>query len=289
MTDVSKVSVIIPMYNHRRFIERAIISVVLQTYRPIELIVIDDGSTDGTAQEARLILNKLMPSAILIERQNRGAAQTINEAIGIARGEYINILNSDDEFVPHRLEECISAAKRYNRDMIYGSVEFVDEDGMLAAEDQYLRDLNDAQTKASTYPTLGFALMRNQLAISTGNFFFSRKLYDKVGPFRSYKYVHDWDFILRSVFYTEPLALNSVLYKYRLHGNNSFRDLAHIAGYETSEVMRNFLWSMVSRMPENGRAPCPHYWPGVFQILLERWNYQTYMPPSMRRHDGLRM
>ena len=125
--------------------------------------------------------------------------------------------------------------------------------------------------------------MRNQLAISTGNFFFSMALARRVGPFQSYRYVHDWDYILRCLFFVEPYALEEQLYNYRFHGENSFKSLAHIAGYETSEVMRNFLWSMTSRLPENGRAPCPFFWPELFEYYVQHWNYHVYLPPRFRK------
>ncbi|WP_407530192.1 glycosyltransferase family 2 protein [Methylobacterium oryzisoli] len=281
------VSVIVPMYNHEQFIELALASIINQDYRPLQVIAIDDGSSDATGRLARDFLQTRMPSAVVIERENRGAAQTINEAIRLSTGDYINILNSDDEFVPGRISECVSFVQRSGREMVFGEVEFIDPQGDPAELDDYLNSLKAAQDESNVYPTLGFALMRNQLGISTGNFFFSRQLYDRVGPFRSYKYVHDWDFLLRSIFYVEPTFLRQTMYRYRLHGTNSFKDLGHVAGYETSEVMRNFLWSMVSRLPDNHRAPSPHYWPGVFQAILAGWNYQTYLPPRLRRPDGL--
>lgn len=282
------VSVIVPMYNHRRFIERALLSVVKQDYRPLQVVAIDDGSTDDTGIIARDFLEENMQSAIVIIRNNRGAAETINEAIQMSSGDYINILNSDDEFTLDRISHCVSAAQRLGKSMVFGDVEFINDLNQVAEPDEYIDALKQVRQEVSSYPTLGFALMRNQLAISTGNFFFSRRLWEKIGPFRSYKYVHDWDFLLRSLYYEEPVFLSNVLYKYRLHGKNSFKELGHISAYETTEVMRNFVWSMVSKLPENGRAPSPHYWPGVFEVLLERWGYHAYLPPRLRRHDGLR-
>ena len=91
------------------------------------------------------------------------------------------------------------------------------------------------------YPTNGYALLKNQIAIMTGNFAFSRKLYEKLSGFRHYRYVHDWDFILRALFYTEPCYLREPLYSYRIHGDNTFKSLAGVEAYETGDVMRNFM------------------------------------------------
>ncbi len=277
------VSILVPMYNHHQYIERALESIVEQTYRPIELIAIDDGSKDDTPEIARRFLERRMPSAILLQRENRGAAQTINQALTLARGDFVNILNSDDFFATNRLSRCVDVALRTGKQFIYTGVRFVGDRDETAVEDDYIRNLRKVEKDARTLPTLGFALMRNQLAVSTGNFFFSMSLARRVGPFQSYRYVHDWDYILRCLFFEEPYFLEEQLYNYRFHGENSFKSLAHIAGYETSEVMRNFLWSMTSRLPENAKAPCPFFWPEVFEHYMRSWNYHVYLPPRFRK------
>jgi glycosyltransferase involved in cell wall biosynthesis len=278
------VSVLVPMYNHENYIERALGSIVEQSYRPIEIIAIDDGSKDRTSEIAQRFLHKNMPSAIVLQRPNRGAAQTINQALSLASGYYINILNSDDFFSPNRIARCVDAAQRTKKDFIFSGVRFVDDQGRTAEDDDYIRGLKNTEKELLALPTLGFRLMRHQMAISTGNFFFSSELARRIGPFQSYRYVHDWDFILRSLFFVEPYFVEEKLYNYRFHGENSFKSLAHIAEYETSEVMRNFLCRMLSRIPENGRAPCPHFWPQLFKHYVKVWNYQVYLPP--RFHKG---
>jgi glycosyltransferase involved in cell wall biosynthesis len=276
------ISVVVPAYNHSIYIVEALRSVVEQDYRPLECIVIDDGSSDDTAQKAAEYLEGALPTGVVISRPNRGAANTINQAIGLSRGDYVTILNSDDFYGPGRLAACVSFAERAGRQFVYTGVEYVDRTGDVAQPDDYIRSLRAAETAASDYPAIGFAFMRNQLAISTGNFFFSRALWDKVGPFRNYRYVHDWDFLLRSMYWEEPAKLDQTSYFYRLHDENSFKTLADVAAYETTEVMRNFLWGVLSARPLNVRCPCPAYWPEVFWSFVKRWNYQVYLPPAYR-------
>lgn len=103
-----------------------------------------------------------------------------------------------------------------------------------------------------------------------------------VGPFQSYRYVHDWDFLLRALFFVEPYFIDDRLYAYRLHGRNSFKALAGVAGYETGEVMRNALWALTSRIPRNPVAPCPWYWPRVFEEHIASIHYTRYLPPRFR-------
>jgi glycosyltransferase involved in cell wall biosynthesis len=101
-----RVSVVIPLYNHQNYIEKAINSALEQTARPVEVIVIDDGSYDQSAAIARSM--SLKDSRIRFwSRANRGAHETINEGIRNSVGEFVAILDSDDIYHPQRLEILI--------------------------------------------------------------------------------------------------------------------------------------------------------------------------------------
>ncbi len=97
------ISVVLPVYNTERFISAAIRSILDQSFRDFELIVIDDGSTDGTLgilKEFQYLDSRI----ILISRENRGIAQTLNEGIRMASGSWIAIMNADDIALPNRFE-----------------------------------------------------------------------------------------------------------------------------------------------------------------------------------------
>ena len=95
------VSVIIPSYNHARYIERAIDSVLAQTYTPIELIVVDDGSRDGSPERIAALAQKHGFRAVL-NPQNRGQSYVVNQALNLARGEFVCFLPSDDWYLPDK-------------------------------------------------------------------------------------------------------------------------------------------------------------------------------------------
>lgn len=99
------VTVIIPSYNHERYISQSIESVVSQSYKNLEIIVIDDGSKD----ESLKIINGLADKYgfIVIARENRGLAKTLNEGVGLANGKYISFLASDDYYLPRRIENAV--------------------------------------------------------------------------------------------------------------------------------------------------------------------------------------
>jgi glycosyltransferase involved in cell wall biosynthesis len=95
------VSVIIPAYNQGHYLGEAIQSVLSQTYQDFEVLVIDDGSTDNTAEIARSFSD---PRIQYIYQDNRGLSGARNTGIRHARGEYLTYLDSDDQFLPEKLE-----------------------------------------------------------------------------------------------------------------------------------------------------------------------------------------
>ena len=102
MTDIhSSISVIIPVYNRSTLINRAIKSVMEQTITPDEIIVIDDGSTDGTGN----IVKNRYPDVILLKQKNRGVSCARNNGINNAKGTWLALLDSDDEWLPEKLEK----------------------------------------------------------------------------------------------------------------------------------------------------------------------------------------
>jgi len=96
-----KISVIIPTFNRRYVLHRAIESVVNQTRPPIEIIVVDDGSTDGT----RDWLVNTFPLVKYIYQDNKGVSSARNRGIEVSKGSWVSFLDSDDEWMPTKLEE----------------------------------------------------------------------------------------------------------------------------------------------------------------------------------------
>ena len=96
-----KISVIIPTFNRSKTIFRAIDSILKQTYKPYEIIVVDDGSTDGTKN---LVINKY-PSIKYFYQSNNGVSKARNKGLHESKGEWIAFLDSDDEWLPKKLQE----------------------------------------------------------------------------------------------------------------------------------------------------------------------------------------
>jgi glycosyltransferase involved in cell wall biosynthesis len=266
------VSVVVPAFTHERYVEAALQSVYEQTYEPIELIVVDDQSLDRTAAVIEEFCNRAAVAdrfrrTVLIKNEtNVGAHASINRGLHESRGDYINILNSDDLFSPNRVVRLLDACERNGADFAFSRVELLVEDPAEASDEAPF--LYRVQDSIHLFPTVGYALLRNQCALSTGNFFFSRRVHERIGDFCALKYCHDWDFILRAVLITEPVFVAEPLYVYRLHASNSFRQLQALAEQETARVLGNYFLLCRTRPVANPLAPSPAWGP-FFDSFVE--------------------
>ena len=121
-TQPPKVSVIIPCFNHGEFLPEAIASVLSANRPDVEMIVVDDGSTD---ERTRTEMNKLASNGIhVIRQENKGLAAARNAAIAAARGEYIFPLDADDHMRPECLDREIPLLSNPNVGVVYSDGEF---------------------------------------------------------------------------------------------------------------------------------------------------------------------
>jgi len=126
-----KVSVIIPTYNRRDYVQEAVRSVLAQTYQDFELIVVDDGSTDGTGEA----LEQFGPRIRYVYQQNQGETAATNRGIRMAVGQFVAILHSDDLWVPYKLERQVAYLDAHpDVALVCSSVLTIDPDGQLLGE-----------------------------------------------------------------------------------------------------------------------------------------------------------
>jgi glycosyltransferase involved in cell wall biosynthesis len=129
-------SVIIPLYNKAAYIERAIQSVLSQTFQEFELIVVDDGSTDDPFVQLSVISHQLSVNAPeihkkirVIQQQNQGVSMARNNGVKLAKYEYIAFLDADDSWEPTYLEEMNGLIAAYPEAGIYGSSYYIVKNG----------------------------------------------------------------------------------------------------------------------------------------------------------------
>ena len=133
------VSVIIPVYNAEKYIEQTIVSVISQTYKSVEIIVIDDNSGDDSARIIQALMEKYPQIRYEKLKENSGAAVARNRGIALAQGQYLAFLDSDDLWKPEKIQKQVEFLERYNAEFVYTAIEMIDEEGRLVKSKRSIR------------------------------------------------------------------------------------------------------------------------------------------------------
>ncbi|EDZ68391.1 glycosyl transferase, group 2 family protein [Nitrosococcus oceani AFC27] len=267
-----------PAYNHEEYVSSAVESVLGQTHKKLELIVIDDASSDGTWA----VLQSFQDHRLRRYRhdRNQGAHATLNEAMALAQGEYIAILDSDDRYDPRRLERLLSEAGRAsgNDVFIFSDVDFIGPTGGGIADHPRAQGYKMLRKRWETLSPASWFFASN-LAMTTSNFFFSRSLANRVGDFSPLRYTHDWDWALRATLQGAiPLWIREDLLAYRVHGANTLSEgdlWRHI--HENSYVQTKALLSLGKRLGEENPEGKAH----GEDILLALMSNESLHPVSL--------
>lgn len=128
MENQTLISVIIPVYNVEEYLHECVDSVINQTYRNLEIILVDDGSTDSSGKICDEYAEK-DSRVIVVHKTNSGPSKTRNNGLKIAKGEYIYFLDSDDYLDKNALETLVETARNQNADLVFFSAESFCDDG----------------------------------------------------------------------------------------------------------------------------------------------------------------
>lgn len=247
------VSVVIPAYNHEQFIGAGIDSVLNQTMSDLELIIVDDGSTDKTAQ---LIKAYDDPRISYTWQENQDAYNTINRGMGMAQGQYISILNSDDVYTTDRFEKCLQHIEKTGAEVVFSDVIPIDDEGRLLTEPEFGWNLWHQKNRNYYFQHnrdeyTGF--LNGNYMVTTSNLFMTHQAVQKTGQFTSLRYLHDYDYIFRlmlacpgKVSYLHDAQL---LY-YRIHSGNTLSEAAITGREQDLDVIEKY---MLASLPEQHR------------------------------------
>jgi glycosyltransferase involved in cell wall biosynthesis len=221
-----KISVVIPSFNHEAFINRAMDSVLAVGEVDLEVVVVDDGSTDASRE--RLAAYREDPRVRIYLQENRGAHAALNRGLELAAGEFVFILNSDDAFDPRRITELTERLEK-NRDATLAAswIEVVDADDARLGVKQAWHTLPPwpAPTAGPFLSALGdprLALLETNWVSTTSNIAFPATIFREHGlRFAPLRYAHDWDFILSACHFGSVELAEETLVRYRVHGANT--------------------------------------------------------------------
>lgn len=238
MSGYPLVTVIIPAYNRFDYIDQTIRCVLDQTWPAIQLIVVDDGSTDGTLDRISSYGDRL---ELLTHpgHANRGQSASINLGLGHARGCYIAVLDSDDYWELNNLEILVDYLERHpDTGLVYSNGYGVDSEGKIIyrcyAPDHV--EHNDPNR-----------ILLNCYVTAPASWLVRKTVYDGVGGFEeSYRSAQDHDMLIRIAEVTRFAYLPDYLWYYRRHGNS------------ISSTQQATRWETGFRILENARHRYPY-------------------------------
>jgi glycosyltransferase involved in cell wall biosynthesis len=281
-----KVSAIIPVFNRRDHLPRAINSALAQTVPVDEIVVVDDGSTDGSAEVAARYGNRVR----VVRQANSGVAGARHRGIQEARGEWIAFLDSDDEWLPNRNSELLNAAERVPPDVawIFGALRIVTDsgEGPTLFEEHGLSVNENPQVFADSmaiqypyqFPMLQASLIRREALLELDCF--SEGLRSDDDLLASYQIACRYKFaavptVVGRYFRTSDLEASSVVVNGNF-GADYYR--SRMLAYErVIQLGRRRPWN--SRYASSARGFC--------QVLASRGNYVRSLAWQQFRYGGL--
>ena len=225
-------SVIIPVYNKGPYVSKAIKSVLEQTFRDFELIVVDDGSSDDSFQQAKVLLDSATVKYQLVHQENAGVSTARNNGVAVSHGEYICFLDADDWWAPNFLERIDWLITAYPDAGIYGTNYYYVKNGkqrvcVTNAESGYI---NYCQVYADT-------LLMPLTSISVA---IPRVIFEEMNGFNpSLRLGEDFDLWIRIALKYNVSFLNEPLAFYYQDSDPRWRGTGHLI-----KPTANMLWNL---------------------------------------------
>jgi GT2 family glycosyltransferase len=211
--------------------------------------MVDDGSDDDSRACIRQLAARF-PSRIRdltgSDSQNRGAAHRLNQLVAEASGGWIAVLNSDDAFTPGRFELLQARLRGEETEFACGYLLIFDECGVGTGTKRGIEQPEFAfpgqlpVAELARQSSLTPILANQNFIATTSNMVFTRSLYERIGGFREFRYVHDWDFALRASVLGRCLYLPHFLTLYRSHRHNSIKTDASFIEREVRALFGEF-------------------------------------------------
>lgn len=209
------VSVTICTYNGEQYLQQTLDSVFAQTYRDIEIIIVDDGSLDGTCEIIKKAASR-DPRVRAVFKENGGLASARNRAFLEAAGEWIAIIDQDDLCYPDRIEEQLRIARANpDADLIFCNTDYINERGEMIGEHLAHFNLPSLQLEPQQAANL---LLKIGCFIDSEAFFMRKSAITALGPLvETYSYVCDYDFFIRAGLSCKFCGSDRKLAAWRIH------------------------------------------------------------------------
>ena len=228
-----KVSVIIPIYNAEKYLRKTLDSIIVQTYKDIEIVLVDDCSDDDSANIIKEYIQKYPEIVYFLQETNQGAGAARNKALELATGQYVAFLDSDDIWYPNKVAKQLELMKKRNCPFSYTAIEMIDENDNLLKNKRNIKE------------TCDYKYLLHNTIIATSSVIIDRTI---LGDFRmplrrgGQDYA-TWLMLLRNGCIAR--GINEALVKYRISSNslssNKFKSIKQIWEIQTQDEEINKL------------------------------------------------
>ncbi len=245
-----EVTVVIPSFNHEQFIASAISSALDQSYDDLEVIVLDDCSSDGS----RLVIERMQRSdsriRAIFHDKNMGIAATLNQGIDLGSGTYVAFLASDDMWTEDKIERQLRLMESNEDLVVWSEGEIIDENG--CSRNEYFTVKFGAMTKKKSGRLLEELLLGNFILPSSA--ILRREIAGRVRFDENLRYLNDHKFFVDLAGHYEFAFISQPLTKYRLHRSNTI--FSDRPGWcrDTVEASRYFITVYGNRVTRKARA-----------------------------------
>lgn len=277
------VSIIVPSFRMGRFLPSTLNSIFAQEYRPLDVVVVDGGSEDGTVEVLKRF-SAQHPELRWVSEADDGPTDALNKGLAMAGGEIAGIQSADDVYYPGAVGAVVAAFERHPRAaIVYGDAEIIDADGRyLWGPTRYLPFTLERYLVGSTFLPQSSTFFRTELARA-------------VGGLRSDYFVFDVDLWLRILFLARrrgletAVKLDAVLSAYRRHEQQRDKETVQILEsfrqmLADSTDIRTGPWTIRQAARAGGHMLTQHYNPtgSSRHQTAEIWRALLLYPPSVR-------
>jgi glycosyltransferase involved in cell wall biosynthesis len=245
---LSLVSVAICCYNSERYLDQTIQSVINQTFKDWELIIVNDGSSDRTEDIVKSFI-KDGYNIIYHSQENKGFGAARNKCVELAGSDYIAIIDHDDICLPKRLEVQVNSARKYPQAaLFFSNSEHISDDGTIIRKQFDSFDIDPCTMQLSSGSAVE-NLLYHGCFIDSETVLFRKDAALKVGGFDSeYKYIVDYDFFLRIGEKYDIICDSQILSQWRVHSQQASQTMHEIIYLETIDLLKK--WECKPTIPK---------------------------------------
>lgn len=267
MPSSGKVSVIIPNYNYAQFVGEAIESVLNQTYKDIEIVVVNNGSTDNSMD----VLTKYSKKIRLINQENLGQSGARKSGLEMATGNFIAFLDADDKWHPEKIEKQILSFTP-KVELVYCGINLFSENSQTVIATEIPTFKGSCSEAFIEYPGVSIVLSGESTSI------FTRSLLEKVGGFDlELNSAAGWDFFRRCSKFSEFDFVPEPLVNYRLHSSNMSNSSKNTIADIRRAYRKLFADDFWNISPKTVRRTIISLEYSFFKTYLKKRNYKNAM------------